>query len=306
MTASPPAAKPRSGRTANRCRAGTELPAGKSFVFGKDIGDYSGVADATYHFQVTETGGFQLRDKSGAVQDAVGAPGTACAEGAGLVDADDAAPNFTFTRDGTPPALVDTTKTPPTSANRRAKRTESRAAKNARRRPSRPRSTRSRAAARPARWSARKVEITGVVVGVDNQVGVSNFTELDPRQEGIYVETPTAEQDTNTQTSEGIFVGGLPAEDRSAEHIGQTVTVSGIGRRALRPDDGRSDGPDADLHRHGEEEEPPRPGRDRPERGRSAERSPSNGTRPYYESLEGMRVELPVGTADSGGTSQVR
>src|SRR6201999_606372 len=72
-----------------------------------------------------------------------------------------------------------------------------------------------------------KVEITGVVVGVDNQAGVSNYTELDARQEGIYVETPTAEQDSDTQTSEGIFVGGLPAEDRSAEHIGQTVTVSG-------------------------------------------------------------------------------
>jgi hypothetical protein len=38
--------------------SGTELPAGKSFVFGKDIGDYSGVADATYKFQVSETGGF--------------------------------------------------------------------------------------------------------------------------------------------------------------------------------------------------------------------------------------------------------
>ena len=55
--------------------AGTELPAGKSFVFGKDIGDYSGVADASYRFQVTETGGFQLRDIAGTVQDAVGAPG---------------------------------------------------------------------------------------------------------------------------------------------------------------------------------------------------------------------------------------
>jgi uncharacterized protein len=30
----------------------------------------------------------------------------------------------------------------------------------------------------------------------------------------------------------------------------------------------------------------------------------SNGTRPYYESLEGMRVELAVGTADSGGTDK--
>src|ERR1700759_5275482 len=63
---------------------GTMLPAGKSFVFGKDAGDYTGEADATYHYQVAETGGFQLRDGEGAVQDAVGAPGTACAEGAGL------------------------------------------------------------------------------------------------------------------------------------------------------------------------------------------------------------------------------
>lgn len=63
--------------------AGTRLPAGKSFVFGKDTGDSSGAADASYHYQVTETGGFQLRDKAGAVQDAVGAPGTGCAERTG-------------------------------------------------------------------------------------------------------------------------------------------------------------------------------------------------------------------------------
>ena len=42
------------------------------------------------------------------------------------------------------------------------------------------------------------VQITGIVVGVDNQAGVSNYTELDPRQEGIYVETPTADWDTRS------------------------------------------------------------------------------------------------------------
>ena len=73
----------------------------------------------------------------------------------------------------------------------------------------------------------QKVAITGVVVGVDNQAGRQQLVNLDPRQAGIYVETPTAEQDTNPQTSEGIFVGGLPPADRAAAHIGQTVTVSG-------------------------------------------------------------------------------
>ena len=55
------------------------------------------------------------------------------------------------------------------------------------------------------------VQITGVVIGVDNQQGVSNFVNLDARQAGIYVETPTSAQDANPATSEGIFVGGLSA-----------------------------------------------------------------------------------------------
>ena len=66
------------------------------------------------------------------------------------------------------------------------------------------------------------MQITGVVVGVDNQQGVSNFVNLDPRQAGIYVETPTADQDANPATSEGIFVGGLRPADRAASHVGQT------------------------------------------------------------------------------------
>src|SRR6201991_5024268 len=100
----PSGGKAQVGTDSEPLPAGTKLPAGKSFVFGKDIGDYSGVADATYRFQVAETGGFQLRDKSGAVQDSVGAPGTACAEGAGL-GLPTTGSDFTFTRQGTPPAL---------------------------------------------------------------------------------------------------------------------------------------------------------------------------------------------------------
>ena len=87
-----------------------------------------------------------------------------------------------------------------------------------------------------------KVQITGIVVGVDNQVGVSNYTELDPRQAGIYVETPTAEQDNNTQTSEGIFFV-TPAPNRpplthqdgpsNGEAHSQTVLIAS-GRSAPR------------------------------------------------------------------------
>ncbi len=38
--------------------AGTKLPAGATFVLGKNAGDYTGTADATYSFQVKEDGGF--------------------------------------------------------------------------------------------------------------------------------------------------------------------------------------------------------------------------------------------------------
>ena len=144
------------------------------------------------------------------------------------------------------------------------------------------------------------MQITGVVIGVDNQQGVSNFVNLDPRQAGIYVETPTAEQDASPATSEGIFVGGLGAADRSAKHIGQTVTVTGkvtelfnltavdasgrtpvFGARAALPAPVTIDPAQA-----------------------AAQTTLSNGARPYYETLEGMRVRLAVGTADSGGTDK--
>ena len=57
--------------------AGTKLPAGQTFVFGKNAGDYTATADATYNFQVTEAGGFLIKDACAVTQDAVGAPGTA-------------------------------------------------------------------------------------------------------------------------------------------------------------------------------------------------------------------------------------
>jgi uncharacterized protein len=281
---------------------GTELPAGKSFVFGKDIGDYSGVSDATYKFQVTETGGFQLRDKSGTVQDQVGAPGTACAEGAGLV-LPTSGSNFTFTRKGTPPALVDTDENladfgEPKGEAEGVPCGEECAA------PAVPTPIDEiQGSGETSPMVGANVEITGVVTGVDNEAGVSNFTELDPRQEGIYVETPTAEQDSDTQTSEGIFVGGLPAEDRTADHIGETVTVSGSVAELFDMTMIEATGQTPTFSGTAKKKNLPAPVVI-DQNAAEAQSLAANGTRSYYESLEGMRVELPVGTADSGGTSK--
>jgi uncharacterized protein len=294
--------KPAVGTDSEPLPAGTTLPAGKSFVFGKDTGDYTGVADATYHYQVAETGGFQLRDGEGNVEDGVGAPGTACAEGAGLV-LPTTGTNFTFTRKGTPPAYVDTNENladfgePSGEADGTPCGAECEAA------PAPTPIDQVQGSGETSPMIGDKVQITGVVVGVDNQAGVSNYTELDTRQEGIYVETPTAQQDTNTQTSEGIFVGGLPAEDRSAEHIGQTVTVSGKVTELYDLTTIEAEPESLTFTGTAKKKNLPAPVVI-DQNAAEAQSVAANGTRPYYESLEGMRVELAVGTADSGGTSK--
>ena len=72
---------PRVGTDGDPLGAGTKLPAGQTFVFGKNAGDYTGTADATYNFQVTEAGGFLIKDAGAVTQDAVGAPGTGLRRG---------------------------------------------------------------------------------------------------------------------------------------------------------------------------------------------------------------------------------
>jgi uncharacterized protein len=294
--------KPATGTDSEPLPAGTHLPAGKSFVFGKDIGDYTGTADATYHYQVAETGGFAIHDKAGTVQDSVGAPGTACAEGAGLT-LPTSGSNFTFTRKGTAPAYQDTNEN---LADFGAPSGEADGTPCGEECSAPPAPTPIDQIQGPGATSpmlGAKVQVTGIVIGVDNQVGVSNYTELDPRQAGIYVETPTAQQDTNTQTSEGIFVGGLPAEDRTADHIGETVTVSGTVAELFGLTEIEATGQTPVFSGTAKKKNLPAPVVIDPNAA-EAQTVASNGNRPYYESLEDMRVELAVGTADSGGTDK--
>jgi uncharacterized protein len=276
--------------------SGTKLPAGATFVIGKDAGDYKGVADATYHYQVAETGGFQLRDKGGAVQDGVGAPGTACAEGAGLTfptsgsdydftrtqDTDNNAADFSGpsgSANGTP--CGDACAAPPAPTAIDA----------------------IQGSGSTSPLVGKKVQITGTVIGVDNQQGVSNYVNLDPRQAGIYVETPTVSQDHDTTTSEGIFVGGLGAADRAASHIGQTVTVSGKVTELYNLTTLDASGATPSFSGTAKQANLPAAVTIDPASA-AAQTVGSDGTRPYFESLEGMRVQLATGTANSGGTDK--
>ncbi|MCW2984245.1 MAG: hypothetical protein JWR63_1815 [Conexibacter sp.] len=286
----------RIGTDGDALPAGTKLPAGASFVFGKSAGDYTATADATYGFQVKEDGGFQLRDAAGAIQDGAGAPGTACAEGPGITLPATGA-DFTFTRHddtddnaadfGAPSGSADGTAcgapcaAPPTPTAIHA----------------------IQGAGATSPLVGQKVEITGVVVGVDNQQGVANYVNLDPRQAGIYVEAPTIAQDTDTTTSEGIFVGGLPAADRAASHIGQTVTVSGTVTELYNLTTLNATGQAAAFTGTAKPANLPAAVQLDPDSA-AAQTVAASGSRPYYETLEGMRVSLATGTANSGGTDK--
>jgi uncharacterized protein len=293
---------PRVGPDGDPLPAGTHLPPGQTFVFGKDRGDYTGIADATYNFAVRENGGAQLHDAGGAIQDAVGAPGTACAEGTGLTFPTMGA-DFTFTRATAGAGLQDTDDNaadfgaPSGSAGGTACGAPC----------SPPPTPTAIDAVQGSGATSPKVgalvSIAGVVIGVDNQQGVSNFVNLDPRQAGIYVETPTASQDGDPTTSEGIFVGGLSPADHSRSHIGQTVTVSGKVTELFNLTAVDATGRTPEFSGPAGSATLPEPVTIDPAQA-AAQATQSNGTRPYYESLEGMRVRLAAGTANSGGTDK--
>jgi uncharacterized protein len=292
------------GNDGNPLPAGTVLPAHGSFVFGKGTGDYTGVADATYNFAIRETGGVELRNAAGIVQDSFGAAGTVCAEGSGIA-IPTTGTNFTFTRKMANGVFQDSDNntadfaTPTGSAD------------------GTPCGAACAPAAPPAPTAIDKiqgngassplvgdnVQITGTVIGVDNQEDVSNFVDLEPESAGIFVETPTADQDNDPTTSEGIFVGGLPAADRIATEVGKTVTVSGTVDEVFGLTTLNAAGQTPAFTGASSTKSLPAPVVIDPATA-AAQTVGSSGSRPYYESLEDMRVQLSEGVANSGGTDK--
>jgi predicted extracellular nuclease len=288
---------------------GTSLPAGQTFLFTNRLG-YSGTVpgDVTYSTGISDSGGVQLRDAAGQVIDAVGSnqltgDGIAFREGTGLSfpttngndtftrkdgpDTDDNAADFTGPVDGGGACAPDANGI--TRINQVQTLGPGSACEN------------------------KTVKIHGIVTGVDDLYG-SNFSTIFKGDSGVWVQEAT--HDPNVTTSEGIFVAGIARDpDHPAAAVGDDVTISGqvhtqFGLVELVP-------PGVGSVSSGSAQEVPlnsvatinATGRPLPpavtiDPARAASQDPA--TRPYYRSLQGMRVKLDEGIADGGGTTKFR
>ncbi|MBA3621269.1 MAG: lamin tail domain-containing protein [Euzebyales bacterium] len=281
--------------------AGTSLPAGAHYLFANaNAADgYSGSAipDATYGTGLSDEGGARITAGDGTVRDGVGSSSGAvdqCREGSGLSlpsangdngferraggtqDTDDNAADFAGPKASQPQNLSGDEVEPdpepePTPINQ----------------------IQGAGAASPL--SGRTVVVEGVVTGVDDEIGAS-FSGTFPEDAGIFIQSLAADEDTNPATSEGIFIGYV--RDRDFYQPGMVVTTQGqvkekFGFTMISEDFGLE--PEiigtADV---------PAPVTIDP--ALAAAQDPFD--RAYFETLEGMRVRLATGTANSGGTNK--
>ena len=229
-TASPRAARSRVGTDGDPLGAGTKLPAGQTFVFGKNARRLHG--HRRCHLQLPGHRGRRLPHQGrGRRHAGRGRRAGHCAapRGPGLTFPTTGA-DFTFTRRaaGAGPAGH-------RRQQRRLRRAVGRRRRHRVRRRRAPR-PRPRSPSTPSRAAANTTPRNGQNVpdhrrrrrASDNQQGVSNFVE--PRSAAGRHLRRDADRRPGRRppaTSEGIFVGGLGPADRAASHVGQTVTVSG-------------------------------------------------------------------------------
>jgi predicted extracellular nuclease len=290
--------------------AGTSLPAGGRFLLANTASSgYSGAAtpDLTYTTGFADTAGSQsgvvLTRADDSVVDGVGLPASPCREGAGVAF---------------PTANADA------SLERREGGTQDtgdNAADFVARSPSAPQGSGGsggggdpqvtpisavQGAGATSPLVGTTVTVEGVVTGVDDEVGASfgdnNSVRIFGDDAGIYLQSLPGAQDADAATSEGLFVGFVrgPGGDREAligKHVrlrGQVVEKFGFTQvNILRGTEPEILG-GAAL---------PAPVVIDPALA-AAQTVQAGGTRTYYESLEGMRVTLAVGTANSGGTNK--
>ena len=283
--------------------AGTVLAPGQHYLFTNTApGGYSGTVpgDANYSTGISDTGGARLLAADGATLDQAGSAGTnPCKEGAGLTtlpitngdnnsferrdggrqDTDDNAADFVGPKAGNPQNSGNTPEPPPVQVTPIHE-------------------IQGPNASSPI--AGQNVTIEGVVTGVDDEIGASfgtgNSIRTFREDAGIFVQEEPADADSNPDTSEGVFVGFVDkrgnyqpgdvvrVNGRVKEKFGQTILSETIDQEPVNIGTAAVPEPvEIDAAR--------------------AEGQDSQ-TRPYYETLEGMRVSLATGTANSGGTSK--
>jgi len=153
------------------------------------------------------------------------------------------------------------------------------------------------------------VTIRGIVTGIDDLYG-SNFENIFKADSGIWIQNPTRAQDATT--SSALFVAGIRRSATNPQAvIGSDITITGrvetkFGQVAIVPAGvGNTMSPTAQevdlasvatIHTTGNA----LPAAVTLDKTLSETQNPL--TRPYYRSLQGMRVTLPVGIATGGGT----
>lgn len=157
--------------------------------------------------------------------------------------------------------------------------------------------------------AGQSVTISGVVVGLDDEVGASfgtgNSVITYPTDRGFFVQEEAADADADPATSEGVFVG-LASASTALPAIGDQVELTGTVK----------DGTSAPAFGQTRIETtsytvvssanplPPSTTIDVTAANAQTVGSGTNPTRSYYETLEGMRVTLALGVAWSGGTNK--
>lgn len=293
-----------SGSPSNRAvvPSGTTLASGDHYLFTNDNGYTGQVAgDTTYSTGISDTGGARIVDASGTAVDGVASSDGAddqCREGAGLnlptsngdnaferknagvQDTDDNAADFDGPKAGDPQ--------------------NSGAAGGSKPAPGVTPIHDIQGSGLSSPIEGQTVTIEGVVTGVDDEIGASygpnNTIRRYPEDAGIFVQEEAADADTDPATSEGVFVGYV--RDRGAYEPGDVVRVNGkvkekFGQTIL------SETIDQEPEIVGAA---PVPEPVEIQESRADAQSPA--TRAYYETLEGMRVSVPSGTANSGGTNK--
>ncbi len=283
--------------------AGTSLPAGAHYLFANSntSGGYSGTAvpDATYGTGLSDTGGVRITAADGTVQDGVGSSDgddDQCREGDGLVMAlQDGDNGFERRNDGT----QDTDDNVADFAGPKASDPQNLSGDDTEPEPE-PMATpvnqiQGTGATSPLK--DRTVVVEGVVTGVDDEIGAS-FSGTFPEDAGIFIQSLPADEDADPATSEGIFIGYV--RDRGAYPPGTVVTTEGEVKEKF--------GFTIISEKYGLEPrivsptQVPVPAPVTIDPTLAASQDPFG--RAYYETLEGMRVRLATGTANSGGTNK--
>lgn len=144
--------------------------------------------------------------------------------------------------------------------------------------------------------SGQTVTVRGVVVGIDDEVG-ANFTRTFTNERGVYIQSLPGDVDGDPGTSEGVFLSQVNTpssypQGQVVEATGQVVELFGL--TTVRLNEASSGQPstvgsatvpapvDIDV----------------------ARADSQSFVREYYETLEGMRVRLLDGIANSGGTNK--